>query len=257
MNIVFLIWIFLVGAIAGSFLCCRARRLKMADEKKNEKRSVCLKCGCKIKWYDNLPILSWIFLGGKCRECHAKIGWAEFLSEIGMGLVFLAIGWKFYGDFGIMIIGLLLFLVLGFLAIHDGLYGELPVMWLTISIIFGIIFLILKQWSLFLSLDWGTLIDALIGVAILAGTYFLLYILSHEKMVGGGDWMLALSIAFLLGDWRLAIWEMFISNFLGFVLMLPMAVKNKRHKFAFGPFLVVGAAVVIVLDEFLLGVFGI
>ena len=68
METVFLVGLFILGACFGSFLCCQARRLRIKDKhgkksvKKLGSRSVCLHCKAKLKWYDNIPIISWLIL---------------------------------------------------------------------------------------------------------------------------------------------------------------------------------------------------
>ena len=96
-----------------------------------------MKCHYQLKWYDNLPVISWLALRGKCRKCKTKIGIAELLSEISLALAFLLIGttidpstagpWQW----ALFIITLLFTLIVGFLAIYDGIYGELPTKYLT------------------------------------------------------------------------------------------------------------------------------
>ena len=86
-----------LGAVLGSFVCCQAWRIRYKTEGKKElgKRSVCLKCGRKLRWYENIPIISYILQRGKCRGCGEKIGKAEIVSEI-IGAVFLGIlGYKY------------------------------------------------------------------------------------------------------------------------------------------------------------------
>lgn len=95
----FLVLLFVVGAAMGSFACCQARRMRRTEkgEKKLGKRSVCLSCKKTLKWYENLPIVSWVLQKGKCRKCGAKIGKTEILAEFLTGVVFLAIGAYFAG----------------------------------------------------------------------------------------------------------------------------------------------------------------
>ena len=139
MQTAFLIMLFILGSCFGSFLCCQARRmhLKTTPSKKTKNatlgsRSVCLNCAHQLKWYENIPIISWLVLRGKCKNCHRKIGIAEFLSELGVGLAFLAIGTTIditSGDFltwAVFVLTLITLLPLSFLAIYDGIYGELP-----------------------------------------------------------------------------------------------------------------------------------
>lgn len=257
-DIVFVILMFVLGAVFGSFACCQAWRLryKAAKKKNLGKRSVCLSCNHQLEWYDNVPIISWLTLKGKCRYCHKKIGKAELWSEVLFALTFLGLGLKFildanFGSLSIIhfIVLLIFVVVIGTLAIYDAKWGELPMPLLIASIIIGVVLLVIQQfitgWSL------GSLISALVGVLILALPMFLLYKLSHEKLMGGGDWWLALAIALALGNWWLALWVMFLSNALGCIVMLPKLSKEKKHVVYFGPFLVAGFIVIFLLSGLL------
>ena len=97
MRIVFYVLMYILGAVMGSFLLCQAWRLRYKTEKKKSlgKWSVCLSCKKRLEWFDNIPIFSWIFLRGKCRYCKKKIGCAEILAEILMGVSFLGIATTF------------------------------------------------------------------------------------------------------------------------------------------------------------------
>ena len=89
-------WIvtFVTGASVGSFLNVIALR-QLADEEFVKKPSHCPKCDYVLKWYDNIPILSWLALGGKCRQCKGAIHWHYPLVELVTGLLFLAAGLHF------------------------------------------------------------------------------------------------------------------------------------------------------------------
>ena len=128
------------------------------------------------------------------------------------------------------------------LFVYDGKWGEMPVSILVYTIVVWVVFSVL---DLVRGGDWLSLLGS---VALLAGTYYLLYFFSKEKLVGGGDWMLCLAIGLLLVDWRLAFLELFLANFLGVLVMLP----KKRRKVAFGPFLIVAFVVIFTLQEQLL-----
>lgn len=255
MKIIFSVFLFILGACFGSFLCCQARRLKIKTIRKNYKlnnRSVCLHCHTQLKWYDNLPIISWLALKGKCRKCHKKIGFAEFFSELGVALAFLLLSINFniatatVSEWFMFIIVLLLTLSLSFLAIYDGIYGELPTFVLNISLILAFAIFILKESSIILmegfspNLIW----QPLLSVLILGGLYLLLYFVSHGKWIGNGDWILGVIIGLAIFYPWLALLVLFIANFLACIMMLPTIKKQKRHKIHFGPFFV--AAFVIV-----------
>ena len=269
MEIFVTILMFILGACFGSFLCCQARRLnlKRKGTKKLSRRSVCLACKHQLKWYDNIPILSWLILGGKCRKCHKKIGLLEFLSELGVGLAFALIFLSILGgnsleylalefmnhpiNYAIVALALVLILSLSFLAIYDGAYGELPSLCLIIAVICAVIFTILRQWNNSSTL-LASLIDPLFSVLVLSGTYLILYLVSKGKWVGDGDWILALSIALILGHPFLALVTLFLSNFLACLVMFPIVKKSKNHKIYFGPFLVAAFVVVFCFQNFLL-----
>lgn len=241
MIIGFYILMFVLGAAFGSFLCCQARRLRLHEEGKKSlgRFSVCMHCKKPLKWYENIPLFSWLIQRGKCTKCKAKIGWAEFLSELGVAAAFLVFSTSFDPFsatalmWGVFISTLVLILALCFLAIYDGLYGELPSLCLTFAIICAIVVLCLKSWGAFSPLD--TLYSAL----ILGGLYLVLYLVSSGKWVGNGDWLLGLAIGIALSSPWLALIVLFLSNVLACVVMLPTIKKSKNHKIYFGPFLVI------------------
>lgn len=288
---IFQIFMFILGTAFGSFLCCQARRLhlKETEAKRRSKksnitksshtrkqfihattkslgtRSVCLNCGRKIMWYDNIPIFSWIFLKGKCRSCGTKIGCAEVLSEIGLGLAFFLISINFNLEsitpitLLAFIFTLLLILGMGFLAIYDGLYGELPSFCLIFSLICAVIVAVLYQMENFavVSFSFNLFLDGIVpvmlSILVLAGTYLTLYLISDGKWVGDGDWLIALVMAIVLGRPWLALIALFLTNLLACIVMLPYLRKKssrpkslKSVKIYLGPYLV--SAFVIVLS---------
>lgn len=260
MKFFLIIFLFMLGSALGSFCCCQAWRIRYRElGKKNPgKWSVCLKCGHKLSWYENVPIFSWLFLKGRCKQCKTKIGLAEILSEVIMGLSF--------GLLGILIdinntsiiywCSLLIFFIflitLGFLAIYDGKWGELPVFALVALNIYSGILLILQEVSLVIQNTWSNieLINILGAILILFGSYFVLYKISKGKWVGDGDAYLGLAMALVVKNAWLALWILFIANFLGCIIMLPQ--KSRKKQIYLGPFLAIGFIVVVLCSNFLL-----
>jgi len=271
-EVLILVMMFMLGAILGSFACCQAWRWRYKVVKKKDlgQWSVCLHCHKRIKWYDNIPIISWLVLGGKCRNCHKKIGVGDFLSEISMAVTYFMLSWAYLipildnwgtlsknpsflaAQLGAFVLILIMLVVLMVLAVYDARWGELPVVLLVLSIVLGLAVFILKMCAIQMS-DNGDLkkglIGALIGVLILSGTCFVIYKASREKLMGGGDWLLALALALALADWWLALWTIFLANLLGDIIALPGAIKTKNTKVHFGPFLVAGFVIVLVLGN--------
>lgn len=260
----FSIMLFVIGACFGSFLCCQSRRLRLKSTKHKTlgKRSVCLSCKTKLKWYENIPILSWLFLKGKCSHCGKKIGLTEILSELGLALAFLALSttidiataslieWLIFG------FTLALTLSLGFLAIYDGTYGELPTPFLIVSIIIALIIAGLKGWLLLsngsiitVSPIFATVVPPLLSVLILGGLYLVLYLVSKGKWVGDGDWLLGTAIGLALADPGLALIALFLANFIACIVMLPVIKKTKNKKIYFGPFMIIAFIITISLSS--------
>lgn len=262
MQILFLVFMLVLGVIFGSFFCCQVRRSKAYDvegEQVHSKkrrpaaptRSICLHCKKKLKWYDNIPIISWLALKGKCRFCHQKIGIAEIISEIATALVFLLIGTTIDVETAsplvwFSFITVIIFtLSIVFLGIFDGITGSLPVVGLTISTICAIITLIPNFWA---SLSVMPFLAAL----LYGGIYLLLYLVSKGKWVGDGDWILAAAIGLALGHPWLAAVALFVANFSACLVMLPFVKQQKNHQIYFGPFLVLSFVIVYTFSDFFL-----
>ncbi len=234
---------FVVGACIGSFLCCGARRTREKElgRKKLGSRSVCLKCGHRLSWCENIPILSWIMLRGKCRRCKARIGYLEIFSEVATAIIMTLIAttidttnaglidWLLFGSL------FLLTSALVFLALYDGMYGELPVGVLGVAAAFALLYSIIRIIN-----GEIDVVGAIISMIILGGLYLVLFSGSRGKWVGDGDWILAGIIGFALGQPFYALLTLFISNFSACIIMWPYVRKSKNHKIYFGPFLVFG-----------------
>lgn len=263
--IILYIFAFVLGAVFGSFACCQAWRIH-EKPKKLGNRSVCMNCKHKLSWYDNIPIISWLILRGKCRKCGKKIGVAEILSEISLGLAFLGLmiyisaGFLYEGGFVSMLemfastpvfLCTILILVVAFviywiLLVFDAKWGELPVALMISEIILACLYQILVP---------GEIFQIVVSVAILAGIYYLLSFISKEKWVGGGDWILCVSIAIFLGRFELAILELFFANAFASIYAVPKTILKKDHKISFGPFLILSFVVILLLQDFILRFF--
>ena len=253
-----LILLFILGAAMGSFACCQAWRIYKKDK---SKWSHCMHCKYQLQWYDNIPILSWLFLRGKCRKCHKPIGWTEFLAEVGAGAMF-ALSFAFWPahdalvalnaieivKFVLFLIGLVIMVIL---FVYDAKWKELPVNLMYVLMGIGAVFCGLGIWQSYIadgSFDWLSLAGALV---VLPGFYYLMYKVSHECWVGSGDWMLCVSPALILGNFWLALFMLFAANIIGSIIAIPMwmfSENKKKLQIPFGPFLIMGFLLIFFLQ---------
>ena len=89
-----LIIFFILGLIVGSFLNVVICRLELAESILG--RSHCPRCKSLIRWYDNIPLLSFILLRARCRDCQEKISWQYPSVELAAGIIFTAVGYYFF-----------------------------------------------------------------------------------------------------------------------------------------------------------------
>ena len=249
---------FIFGSALGSFACCQTRRLRLKEQgKKLGARSVCLHCKYQLKWYDNIPLFSWLILGGRCRKCKKPIGYTEIISEFSLGLVFALFGVNFIfsADFAPLIIAQFVLLLatltaLWILLLYDAKWGRLPTSVLAIANLFAVIYAVL---NLSAAPDLSVAaFNLLLAVGLLAGVYYLLYFFSKETLVGSGDWLLCLAIALILGHWWLAVIELFLANLLAALVSLPSFFKKGQKKIFFGPYLIIAFAVICLIKTWLM-----
>ena len=273
---------FLSGLIFGSFLnVCISRIPK--GESIIHPRSRCPQCGASIRWYDNIPLLSWLSLRGRCRDCRQSISWQYPLVELAVGLWFMLVAIQIHSapSSVIYFIELLSLAILGFLLI-----GLVVIDWQTFTLpdaftLTGIaialflvctqaIFLgptedqvLLTRHSLHLTSPGGvtdhgnvfltgpeSLIFGRIA-AIVGAALFLLIIrwlykaLRHREGMGLGDVKLLAMIAAFLGFWS-SILALFIGVLIASVYGVILLLRGKAHrttKLAFGSFLAIGGLI--------------
>lgn len=253
---------FIFGAALGSFACCQAWRLRLKEQGKKSpgKWSICMSCKKRLKPIENIPIFSWLVQKGKCKHCGKKIGRAEILSELGLALAFSGFTAYFWPKFtGLtpadnplpLILETLLLtitiIIMWILLTYDAKWQKLPTVLLIAVNALAAAYLIVQ----FIFRDVNLLSLAL-SLAMLPGMYFLLYAMSKERLVGSGDWLLALALALILENWELSLVALFLSNFLASIYGLIKKRKTKNSKIPFGPFLVLAFIIVFLLQSFFL-----
>lgn len=240
----FFVWIFIFGLIIGSFLNCLIWRL-YKDETLGG-RSYCPHCRKAIAWHDNIPLLSFIMLRGRCRQCREKISWQYPLVELATAVLFLLTFRvnMFSSDLSLLILrDWFLVAALIIIFVYDFRWQLIP---MTVVWTMGAVIIIL---NLLLGFSWLSLLF----FALLGAVFFLVqYILTNKRGVGEGDiWLGALlGLSFPAADHLLLI--MLISYSLGATISLILLARQKKgwqSPIALGPFLALGAIITLIWGE--------
>lgn len=219
-------------------------------------RSRCLHCHHILAWYDLVPIVSWLSLGGRCRYCRAPIGSAEILLEVGLAVTFTVsyLFWPYGTDtsFGVISLGLWLVacVVMAVLFMYDAKWFLLPFSVNILLIAVAAVYSTYRVIALGISLE--LLISLAIALALMAGLYFLF---SLFGWVGLGDSILGIGLALFVGKGELAFLALFVANLLGCFMLIPLAAGGKLHRHAhipFGPFLILGTGIALLWGDALI-----
>lgn len=233
----FYIFAFLLGAVVGSFLNVCICRLP-EDKSIVSPPSACPRCGNSIRWYDNIPIVSFLLLRARCRFCGEPISWRYPLVEALNGIIALLLFIKL----GPTLTFLALFLFSSSLVVITFIDLDHQIIPDCISlpgIVLGFLF------SFFL--PWNSWLNSAAGI-LLGGGSLLLIAWSYEKLtgkegMGGGDIKLLAMMGAFLG-WRSIPFIIFAASLVGSVIGISaMVAKKSDGKLAipFGPFLAFGA----------------
>lgn len=216
--------------------------------------SACLSCGTRIRWYDNIPVFSWLYLGGRCRACDARISIQYPLVEASVGALFglYAYRWAESGIGGTLGIVLLLIALasvslLVAIAVYDLRHTIIPDMWVYSLGALAVLALCLTNTP-------DSLLVPMLAGPVAALPLFLLWLVSGGRWMGLGDAKLALGIGWLLGPLP-GLFAVMYAFMLGavvsvvFLLLLPRALAwivpsaarpsyTMKSEVPFGPFLV-------------------
>lgn len=187
-------WLIL-GLIIGSFL--NVLILRLPEGKSLLGFSKCPRCNKRISWFDNIPVLSFFILAGRCRNCRARISGQYPIVEISNGLLFFFLFSVYGGNQSLLIF--LLFLVSLLLAIGLVDFRKLviPHSLLLTGLIATILFFV------FGFTDCGVLscsvLSSLAGILFFAGVFLAIYLFSRGKWIGFGDVKLAALLGLIFG----------------------------------------------------------
>ena len=247
------VFVFIFGIMIGSFLnVCIVR---MPHEKSVVKpRSHCPKCKKMISWYDNIPLLSYLILGGKCRNCSTKYSFRYFFVELLTGILFVL----FYLYFGLNLVFISYVFMLSCFIVATMVDFEHRIIPDEISVggmCFGLLF------SLFIPELHGLHITdvepmvlthlkslgfSLLGVLVGGGSIYAMGLMGDllfkKESMGGGDVKLLALVGAFMG-WKMAILTFFIAPFFGAFYGIVEKIRTNDTAIAYGPFLCAGALI--------------
>lgn len=242
----FALCLFFVGLCLGSFVNAAVWRIKHKKDLMFA-RSECTKCHYKLEWYDLIPVLSWLFLKGRCRKCKKPISAQYPIVELGVAAFFVA-SLAFWPNALNTVNDLLQFAIwliagvgLSILVVYDVRWLILPDKVVAPLIGLGLASTILH--GIEATSFSNFLIDVFGSLLILSGFYLVLFVVSSGKWVGFGDIKLGVALALLLCDWQLAVLAFFLANLIGTLFFAPALSTGKIKRSAhipFGPFLIAG-----------------
>lgn len=221
--------IFIFGITIGSFLNVCIYRIPL-HESIVTTPSHCMSCGKKLYWYDLVPVFSWLVLGGKCRNCKAKISAQYPVVEALNGVLYVVVC-AVNGLNWVSLVYCLMVSALLTLSLID---------WRTYVIPVGINGFLAVLGVVMCFLDVGRLSDHLIGVGCVSGFLAVLYVCTGGNAIGGGDIKLMAACGLILG-WQKIILAFLLGCIVGSVVhVVRMKVSGAGHVLAMGPYLSVG-----------------
>ena len=234
-----IMFVFFFGLCVGSFLNVCIYRVP-ADKSIVQPRSMCLSCGYMIPFYDNIPILSYLALGGKCRQCNTAFSIRYPLVEFMCGLFAVCV-WLKFGPTPSALIYYALIACLVVITYIDIDHQIIP----DIISLPGILVFFLAAFMI-PEITWkDSLAGFLAGGGSLYAVAFTYHLLTGKEGMGGGDIKLLAMMGTLIG-WKGVGFTIFISSAVGTVAGLIVMIhtgKNMKLAVPFGPFLAIGGIV--------------
>jgi leader peptidase (prepilin peptidase)/N-methyltransferase len=234
-----------LGAAVGSFLNVCILRLP-ANESLVKPRSRCPKCGYQLAWYDNVPILSWLSLGGKCRRCRAGISVQYPLVEAVVAVLWGTAVWHFGPTFEAVVGAAFGTILLG-IAVTDARHYLIPDEYTLGGGLLGL--------AVALREGLPGLFAAVVGAA--AG-FFLLLIVAWagekafgKEAMGGGDIKMMAMVGTFVG-WKGVLLTVFGGALLGTLVFVPLTLRHKKLV-PFGVFLAAAAAATWLFGDRIIG----
>lgn len=240
----------IIGLCVGSFLNVVIYRVPLGMSVAFP-ASHCPKCGYKLHWYDNIPVLSYIILGGKCRNCKEHISFRYTLVELLTAALWLLCAFIFKNNLIFMICAIITCSVGVCVTFIDLEHMIIPDRFHIIMLPVAVLSIFCDEKYDYIShlIGFGAAIVVFIGIAWLGKK-----ILKREAL-GGGDVKLAIVAGLLLG-WQKLVLMMLVASVIGSVVMIIKRAKSGESKeIPFAPFLIFGLLVAMLFGNAIIGAY--
>lgn len=255
-------FIFVFGAVVGSFLNVCIYRMPR-DVSVVRPRSFCPQCKTKIPWHENIPLLSYGLLGGKCSHCKKRIHVRYFIIELASAILWWVL-WRQNGFSAEFVMGIVFFSILLAVTVTDFETGLIPDQLMVVGIVTGLLGSICGNQHFPQAVWYQRLFMSLLGFFAGGG---ILYItgwigkwIFHKESMGGGDVKLLAMMGSFLGAMA-AIGIFLLAPFLALPFALWQRWIKKEETIPFGPFLALAGALFFVhgniVVNFLLKLYGV
>ena len=230
MDLLYVIIFFILGTVMGSFLYVVATRLSQ-DKSIISPPSHCDVCNHKLAWYELIPILSYIFLGGKCSKCHTKLPISYVLVELISGILYSVC----YHVFGLNL---------------DLVVALIFTSTIITIIVSDIEYMIILDEVLIFCIG-SIIVVNLFRIGVVETAYSILLTLLGDKIfkkesLGGGDIKLLFLFGLVLG-YPMSICSIFLATFIAFPIAIYFVIRKKDNIIPFGPFLSMSALILFIL----------
>ena len=234
------------GAMIGSFLNVCILRLPH-DQSVVRPPSRCPGCGSGIVWYDNIPVVSWLLLRGRCRGCGMRISVQYPLIELATGLIWSYMGFRFGLTAEAARAGLFFTVLLG-IALTDARHYLIPDEFSLGGLVVGLLFSLPGGWNDIARATLGAAAGfSLLWVVGAAGKWIF-----KEEAMGGGDIKMMAMVGAFVG-WQGVLLTVFLGALLGTIVFVPLTLIGGKKLVPFGVFLSLGAAAAFLVGPAVVG----
>ena len=239
---------FIIGLFFGSFFGVLIDRLPKGKDVVTD-RSICDFCKKEIKWYDLIPVVSFILLKGKCRFCKKSLSYSYPLLELLTGFLF-AFSYMVFFNLGLIafiynLIILSVFFITFFMDLKYGIIAD--------KIIFPASVLVILYSAFFAkNIFINNLLSGIFTFLFFFGISYIFYLVTKKDGMGGGDIKLSFLLGLYLGFPRIlvALYIAFLTGaFISIILILWRKKRFQKDSLPFGPFLIISSVISLFLGD--------